>query len=208
MPRARHPITVDGKLDDWAEWQGEEISLSGEHFLGIKESWSGAGDVSAGIKVSWTPDGLYVAVSVVDDTYLPAADDMVVQFDCLMFMLDGRTAQHRSDASLGHGAYMVIVAAGPEGAGHRSLTYTPEFEGYTFAAQPTAVGYDAEFFTPFSEDLFPEQGFDVGREIQLSVVVVDHDEPSTGVDGLYWGAISDFRARTDPSFWKPMRLGE
>ncbi|MEO2114570.1 MAG: metallophosphoesterase, partial [Acidimicrobiales bacterium] len=209
VPQARHPIVVDGEFDDWAQWQGEVIALGGDDFLGRSETWTDARDLSASVRLSWTPEGLYYAVSVVDDIYLPATHDMVVQSDSLMFMVDGRGPRHLSGPSLGHGAYRVMFAGNASGDGHRSVSYLPEFDGYEFATQRTADGYDAEFFVPFSEKLFPDQGFEVGRVIQASVVVVEHDEPGfTGVDGLYWGAVADWNIRTDPSFWKPMRLGE
>jgi len=93
-----------------------------------------------------------------------ALDDWVIHFYCLMFRVDGRTAENRSEG-LGHGAYRVSVAADAGGRSHRSRTYRPDFEGYAFAVRATRAGYAAEFFSPCLEMLFPDQGFDVGREI-------------------------------------------
>ncbi|NIB42359.1 hypothetical protein HBA55_22320 [Pseudomaricurvus alkylphenolicus] len=211
IPLARNRIAVDGKLDDWAQWQGEPIVLDETTLNEGEETgvWGGPDDLSADIKLAWRKEGLYFAVTVTDDVYLPAEHDMVIVFDNLTFMVDGRGAENRTDSTMGQGAYMTIVSADVSGEGHRSLSYTPMFDNYTYAAQRTERGYVAEFFVPFSEKLFPDQGFKAGREIQLAVSIIDQDGPdSDGANVMAWGALVAEDIIKSTTYWKPMRLAE
>ncbi|WP_166996014.1 metallophosphoesterase [Pseudomaricurvus alkylphenolicus] len=217
IPRARNPITVDGKLDDWSQWQGEAIVLGAEFQIidsKMNAAWNGSKDLGAELKLAWAPEGLYFAVSVVDDVYLPAANNYVLGFDNMTFMIDGRLPENRNTTSLGDGAYMVIISEDANAIGEktRALSLMKDVfndKVYQYKAQRTKGGYLVEFFVPFSEALFKGQDFGVGRELQLSLTLIDHDSPGEfKAKAVNWGALPDRSALKRSTYWKPMRLGE
>lgn len=64
-------ITVDGKLDDWDQWQYSYILLPEEesnvsHF----SAYGGPEDLSAIVWFAWSPEGLYMAAEVTDDKHV------------------------------------------------------------------------------------------------------------------------------------------
>ena len=64
-------ITVDGKLDDWDQWQYSYILLPEEesnvsHF----SAYGGPEDLSAIVWFAWSAEGLYMAAEVTDDKHV------------------------------------------------------------------------------------------------------------------------------------------
>ena len=61
------PVSIDGKLDDWADIPNV-ISLTGsEHATFGPEKWSGDDDLSGKIHLAWRSGGIFLAAEVVDD---------------------------------------------------------------------------------------------------------------------------------------------
>ena len=216
IPKIQNQIKIDGNLEDWDDRSEETIPLD-ERFLYSSEFWTGPSDLSGQLKLGWTNEGLYVAISITDDEYLPdrdAAKDRAYNNDSIVIMFDGRELgeQYTTD-KLGAGAYMVCVRQGSDEDNYNtfSLADAKDWDDYEFSFQRTLFGYNAEFFIPFSEKHFPVQKFQSGRSIQLAVTVfdfdTDKDSGSSTRTRMIWGGKTSPKAHKFPSYWKPLKLG-
>jgi hypothetical protein len=189
IPRAPSSILVDGELKEWKDLRlrsGAEPTV-----VGPAESWTGDADASIAFDVARDNQFLYFAARVLDDAVRPEADAVEVR-------LDARPSAARSeDSRLVEGAYRFRLAApdGSDGSSLRVRSYggTNGRPSATVAGRRSDAGYDVELAVPL-EIIEQQQGPD-WPSIQLSIALVDVDEPGQAASRLLWRGTTDFDRR-------------
>ncbi|MFO7632051.1 MAG: sugar-binding protein [Caldilinea sp.] len=102
--RRGQPAALDGRFDDWTgPWVPINAVIQG------RTQWTGPSDLSAAFQVMWAAEGLYLAISVNDDTLRAApegsdlwqGDGVEVQFDRLLADDYADTLANDDDTQLG-----------------------------------------------------------------------------------------------------------
>ncbi len=175
---ARASIAVDGQLSDWSksEWwsTGNTPVLAG-----AIQNWTGAGDCSFQVSMSYDDDHLYVAARV--------ADEQVVVADSITLLVDPRLQLDRLNAtSLGRETVAVTINA-PESEEVKNCTVFGQRQrplpGVVAMGMKTQDGYVVEVSLPI-KSVIDVQGED-WSSLQFGVRVLDVDAVGEQVEVLW-----------------------
>jgi hypothetical protein len=167
IPKARKPIVIDGKLD---EWQGAfvtpvhvghpDFANRGSEFLFL-----------------WDDQNLYIGLRCLDQH--PAhigTDKQIWNGDAVEFYLDTRRGEQLGGAAFGPGTLHMFWTpfTGTEVKPRMGVRDLPEFknfklQGAEVAGEKTAWGYTAEFKLPWANfpNFSPKSGEVIGLECEL-----------------------------------------
>lgn len=80
------PPTIDG---DWSEWKDLTTEYPANNVVWGKNNWSGQNDLSASFHIGWDNTNLYIAVKVIDDTYVQnASGENMFKGDSIEIVMD------------------------------------------------------------------------------------------------------------------------
>ncbi|HEY3376338.1 MAG TPA: hypothetical protein VGL77_02490 [Armatimonadota bacterium] len=85
-PRCISPKVIDGRLDDWPE---SSLLLDGAYWRplpNVPAIYGGLYDLSGTVQLAWDAQRLYVAVTVVDDVFLPARQTPIDTGDAVLLI--------------------------------------------------------------------------------------------------------------------------
>lgn len=192
------PIQVDGALGDWDGVPNAIEMRDASHQTYHSASagpWAGVADLSATVRLSWRPDGLYVAAEVTDDTVQqPYSGRDVWKGDYVNLWLDFIPTAEPTRQQLGPGQYHIGISPGNFGGRAGGEGNTPP-SVFFFMPQNlpmpdaqarsrlTGNGYTLEAYIPFSA--MPEAGqIAQNRHITFEIAVSDSDGRPAAQDRL------------------------
>jgi hypothetical protein len=162
LPRADHPIEVDGELCDWQDVP----ALPRPHH----------GRTPGAVKLAWREDGLYGAVHATSGPPRPGTEQGI-GLDSLELWVDkaldrtpmmtAQTSQYVFSPAAEAGAGQARVAAG--GDVYRS-------DSLSCAWRPTQKGYDLEFHVP--AELLEPAAMEAGQQLGLNFTLNVAGEPA------------------------------
>ena len=175
VPRARQPVIIDGKLEEWAGVAKMPLAYAAR--IPITET----DNLSAQAQVQYDQDHLYVAVAVTDNVfYQPYSEDGVWQADNLQVFFDpkddGNDLDHHAD-DYEYG--LSLITCGAQAWVWRSPDrYEGESKDIELAVRRsgTVTTYEAAF--PAAR-LAPAQ-LAPGSALGFNLVVNDKDGPESG----------------------------
>lgn len=167
VPRAVKPVTLDGRLDEWAGAFVTPLHVGHPDFLnrGAEVLWL------------WDDDNLYVGLRCLDRK--PAhvgADNQVWNGDAVEFYLDTRRGERLGAREFGPGTLHLFYTpfTGTEIEPRIQVRDLPAFkdfklQGAKVAGMRTATGYTAEFVLPWANfpEFKPRAGEVIGLECEL-----------------------------------------
>ncbi len=142
--------SLDGNLEDWGDnWIPITAVVEGS------ANYSGNDDANGDFQVSWSVEGLYLAIRVRDDRYRagPNGSDMW-QGDGLELHLDRDLSGDFADNFANEDDYQLGLSWGPDRNETRLYRWLPQTEEGTFplsgAVVPDGEGYVAEVLIPWT----------------------------------------------------------
>jgi hypothetical protein len=198
--------TVDGDLSDWTTTSGKIRSV----VFGAS-NWSGASDASATYYIGWTQDALYVAVQVVDESFVQVSSGGgMFKGDIVELQLDSDLEGDYFSNSLTSDDSQIGLSPGNFGSlGPESWRWYPIglsglLTSVTVAATSTTDGYALEAMIPWSVfGLTPSAGDRFGFTLSIS----DNDLSGAPVQQSMLSTVST-RTLTNPTTWGTLVLGE
>ncbi len=202
-PSSNH--TLDGDFSDWSgNWQPIGAMVQGA------ENYSGPDDLRGEFQVSWSLEGLYLAVRVSDDRYRagPNGTDMW-QGDSLEIHLDRALTADYSNAVADSDDYQLGVSFGDERSEIRLYRWLPLAQEGAFpisgAVRAEGEGYGVEVLIPWT--LFDVTSADLGadKRFGFNLSISDNDGDSPAQESL----LSTSPARTtynNPTEWGTLIL--
>ncbi|MCB0106537.1 MAG: hypothetical protein KDE53_11525, partial [Caldilineaceae bacterium] len=142
--------TLDGNFDDWAGNWYAVTAVSGSD-----ANYEGANDLSGDFQVSWSLEGLYLALRVNDDRYRagPNGTDMW-QGDAIELHFDRLLSEDYADSLTNDDDYQIGLSWGPDRNEVRLYRWLPQAQEGTFSisgvVQPAGEGYQAEVLVPWT----------------------------------------------------------
>ncbi len=176
--------TLDANFDDWGEaWNPITTVAEGA------SNYSGADDVAGEFQVSWSPEGLYLAVRVRDDRYRPGPNGSDMwQGDTLEVHFDRQLAADFDQSFTNEDDYQLGLSWGEARNEVRLYRWLPLAKEGMFpvsgAVAPEGEGYRAEVLLPWTmldvtaEQLQPDQRF--GFNLSIS----DNDANSPAQESI------------------------
>jgi hypothetical protein len=179
-------ITLDGQFDDWnGNWLPIGNVVFGEN------NYGGGADLSGSFQAAWAPEGLYLAIQVVDDRFFPVpSGDQLFKGDGIELLFDralqadfDTTTINEDDYQIGFG----MRDAGSEVSRLNAYRWIPQDEAGSLTLQGagwlTAGGYQIEALVPWSAvDATPSDLPSGGTErlfgFTLSINDNDSDQPA------------------------------
>lgn len=167
IPRAKGPITLDGKLDDWADAFVTPVHIGHPNFA----------DRGGQFLYLWDEKNLYIGLRCLDRT--PAhigTDTQIWNGDAVEFYLDVRRGKDLGAAAFGPGTLHMFYTpfTKEEVKPRQQMRPLPAFKGFTLKGAKVAGakmpwGYTAEFELPWANfpDFVPKAGDIVGIECEL-----------------------------------------
>src|SRR5436305_9966443 len=167
IPKAAGPVTLDGKLDEWAGAFVASVHVGHPDFA----------NRGAQFLLMWDEQNLYVGLRCLDRT--PAhvmPDNQLWNGDAVEFYLDARTGKKLGAREFGPGTLHLFFTGftGTEVKPRVRLRDLPAFRGMTLqgaeaAAEKTPWGYTVEFKLPWANcpGFTPQAGVDLGMECEL-----------------------------------------
>ena len=176
------PITIDGKLDDWAEVPNPILLNKPEQVTYGKDMWTGPDDLSGVIRLAYRAGGLFIAAEITDDTVnMPYRARDIWKGDHINLWMDTSPAQDPNRKMFGRGQFHVVFNPGTLGGvnGKGEVTdpeiyvYRPEGlpqEGGQIVSRRTEKGYIIEAFLPWERVGIPaaRMNQDVNFEVAIS----------------------------------------
>ena len=150
-------ITVDGQLNDWITAPDFVLDSQSQIVYSVApQIWGGPHDLSAQAWVGWTPEGLYLAFNVADDTHVQAtADSNLWHGDHVELPFDTLLDKDYNTSSMNDDDYQIGLSVG-DYLGVPPVVYAwfngPAKPGALTTIQManthTADGYTLEVFIP------------------------------------------------------------
>ncbi|HYJ13305.1 MAG TPA: sugar-binding protein, partial [Thermomicrobiales bacterium] len=206
VPQAGSEIAVDGTLSN-GEYTGEALDL-GRIWEG--EDLESEGDAGGSAWVSWSDEGLYVAVEVIDDTpgtvLTPEDAKRHWRTDSVEIAVDPLGTASNTSATFKVGVFPSTTDGSAQAYRDADAHQGPVEEtapGFEVASSPTEpyTGYVVETFIPFSAlpaDIDPESA-------ALNIFIYDSDtEDLTGQTRLGWSTWNGVQG--DPYRWGRITL--
>lgn len=84
VPYLNHTISFDGMWDEWTSYE-----YPANYVIYGYNNWVGGSDLQSSFRLSWNYDALYIAVKVLDDTYVQnSSGQNLYKGDCLEILFD------------------------------------------------------------------------------------------------------------------------
>ncbi|MDY7010297.1 MAG: sugar-binding protein [Planctomycetota bacterium] len=171
-------ITIDGKLDDWAD-ASTHLTNTRERVKYKPEAWSGQEDCSFDTRIGYDDENLYLAIDVTDDVVVGSEGGSQWERDGVMIFWDPRPPDQRG-GRFADPCKMVRIWASHVTIGLQKGT----IQGCRMVSRRREGGYTFELAIPFSaidKDFKPAAGQTFGLEI----VVHDKDKtPAQAITGM------------------------
>lgn len=107
------PITVDGRLDDWATVPGALEINRREQVIYQPENWQSADDLSATVRLCWRREGLFIAAEVRDDVFANSGSGAdAFRGDHIELYFDAVPAREPSRDAFGAGQVQLTLSPG------------------------------------------------------------------------------------------------
>lgn len=155
-------ITVDGRLDDWANVPNALVLDRAEQVSYGRDTWAGVEDLSATVRLAWREGGIYLAAEVTDDhVRQPYVGRNIWMGDHVNLWMDLTPGVDPQRSMFGEGQFHVVLSPGNfggEAGGDQAIApeiyvYRPEGleqQGGEIVAVRTERGYLIEAYLPFS----------------------------------------------------------
>ena len=203
----------------WDEWKSPQMPLNSVVYG--KGNWTGEDDLSASYRVGWDDNYLYLAIKVVDDSYIQnATGDNLYKGDSLEVQLDTNYYGDFYTASLNNDDFQLGLSGGKAGAG--KYTLAGPSEAYLWSPYGSAGGrskvkmafsrgvnfddkpaYRAEIAIPWSTfGITPYNGMTLGFAFSVS----DNDNKSKNVQESMISNAPNRVSVLDPTLWREMIL--
>lgn len=180
IAKASGPITIDGKLDDWAELS---ISVDRPDQILIQPgAWRGPDDGRYRFDVAWGDEALFLAIEVFDDQVhaVPGVPPWIQDG------IEVRIDAHQPPANRTNERKIIFVALSPGDHWEHGIPLIKEVhlpEGSRYACLATDTGYVAEIAIPSS--VLDDLADGPWTSFRLNVQVDDTD-PDEGTSQLNW----------------------
>ncbi|MBN1264923.1 MAG: hypothetical protein JXA25_05475 [Anaerolineales bacterium] len=197
--------TIDGDLDDWGTLpESASINTFGSSY------WSGTSDLSAGFKLLWDGDYLYLAVAVTDDIHSQTHSGYYIyEGDEVEIMLDANLESDFNTNALNSDDYQIGLSPGdfsslsPEYYRFFPSGYGAYPSGVVVKAVQTASGYNLEAKIPWSA--FGISDPYIGSHYGFALGVSDSDVSGTSDQQSMTSIVSGYRL-TRPGTWGTLIL--
>jgi hypothetical protein len=199
------PPAINGP---WDEWTTTQYPLKNVVFGAA--DWSGSGDLQASYRVGWDSSYLYLAVKVLDDSYVQDTSGAnLFKGDSIEVLLSTSPDTDSSSLGLTAAHYQVGISPGRPGIGQNLEAYLwyPQSKAGSLSNVPMAAvsmpdGYRIEFAIPWSVfGVTPAKGQVLGFAISVS----DNDDQSQDIQQTLISSAPD-RVLTDPTTWVLLTL--
>jgi hypothetical protein len=146
---------IDGQVGDFSGLKPWQANRRRQVVIGVadpfastneKDAWGGPDDLSAEFAAARVPEGLYVAVKIIDPGELHPAAKGPWSGDCLELFLDLRADAEVGLDAVGANTYQVFLRAPADGTTPKPEGRMPE--GIRAVATRTKTGWQAEFLIP------------------------------------------------------------
>ncbi len=196
---------LDGDVSEWGGGWSPIAAVS----LG-RENWQDAADLSGDFQTAWSPNGLLLAVRVVDETYRDGPNGtQMYRGDGLEIHFDRRLGSDFTEADISDDDYQLGLSFGPNFNSLRAYRWYPynleeafRLEG---AAVPTERGYQVEALIPWRIFEVNGDGLESGQTFGFNVSINDNDGNAPEQQSV----VSASLARTtydDPTEWGTLVL--
>ncbi|MCC6423073.1 MAG: hypothetical protein IT447_06295 [Phycisphaerales bacterium] len=186
------PITVDGRLDDWASVPSKVEMDRPDQVVYQPENWKSADDLSAVVRFCWRSAGLYVAAEVRDDVFSNSGSgENSFRGDILELYFDAAPTRDPSRDEFGGGQTHLLLSPGnlmddrPPGAFgrvnaevYRIYPDHKSISDASIASVKTQKGWTLECIIPW-EDLGVTGQVGRGRVFGLEVALDDCDSSAS-----------------------------
>ncbi len=185
LPRALHPIVLDGDDSDWrnvpvfrADTADDVVHGKPNYAEQWLPQWRGPADHSAELKLAWRRhDGVYFLLDVRDDAFMPAPPERgdVFRYDCLELFFDSRSAE-KLGSPLSPGAEQAMVVPGDGPSRILFARAEQDFLNIECFGKRTATGYRLEGrITPRDKSAFRALP---GSRFMMDFLIDDTDKPT------------------------------
>ncbi|HET6384028.1 MAG TPA: sugar-binding protein [Armatimonadota bacterium] len=167
IPRAQHPITIDGNLDDW----------SGAFITPLNATNPDFANRATDVYYLWDEQALYIGLNAMDRNPTQiAGDNALYDGDAVEFYLDTRSGADLGAKEFGPGTLHMFFTAltGHDLKPRYHLRDLPAFKdltlkGVEMAAARTPAGYTLEFKLPWANfpAFKPGAGTPIGIDVEM-----------------------------------------
>lgn len=167
LPRAKRPIVMDGKLDEWAGAFSTPVNFGHADWVNRAAVWH----------TLWDERNLYVGLECLDEAIFNAAPGPIYNGDGVEFYLDLRDPKEVGTGQWSAGTVHLFYTAASNGEIKPRIQIRPGIpafagmttEGMEAAAAKTEHGYSVEFRLPWSKSpgFKPEAGREIGIDCEL-----------------------------------------
>ena len=194
------PPTIDGP---WDEWTTTQYPIKNVVFGA--DNWSGASDLQASYRVGWDSHYLYLAVKVIDDTYVQNASGAnLYKGDSIELLLSTNPNADSPTLGLTAADYQIGISPGKPSIGQSMEAYlwypqakAGSLSNVAIGAVPMNDGYRIEFAIPWSVfGISPAKGQVLGFAVSVS----DNDNKTQDVQQTLVSSVPK-RDLTDPTTW-------
>jgi|GEM_PF-2121292 len=182
------PVTIDGKLDKWANLPFE-VKEPGQ-IKGDEKKWAGPDDLWFRFGVEYDDDYLYFAIEVFDDDLRVGSGRSPFDQDGIEFRLDGRTEHDRVRGGISDRVDILLVALSPAPSGTQDMAvYYNDLvpKGLKAICVKTDKGHNTEIAVPASWINDLQKG--AWENFRLNIAIVDYDgagSKSPGMSQVWW----------------------
>jgi hypothetical protein len=193
---------------DFSDWNFQKHPVS--YVVFGSKNWKGSGDLSGKLMVGWDNDKLYIAIKVLDDTYVQnARGAQLYKGDSIDILLDTNVASDYYLKALSSDDFQLGISPGSPQPGNKMEAYLwypknragslPDVKIEAFLLDD---GYRLEAAIPWSTfGIIPFAGQHFGFAFSLS----DDDDPGTTIQQSMVSTIPN-RQLTNPTTWGDLTL--
>jgi cellulose/xylan binding protein with CBM9 domain len=183
------PISIDGKLEEWSSvpFLKKMNSKKQVIFLAEGRKWNSAKDLSGEIRLSWRPEGLFIAAQVKDDKFTNSGPgDKMFHGDHLELFFDATPDKDSKRNKFGKNQFQFTISPGnlnddrPVGSFGRidpeMYRFSPSSKSVInamVAARKTNTGWNLEALIPWDE--FGIKNPRNGKRLKLEITISDSD---------------------------------
>jgi hypothetical protein len=200
------PPTIDGNWDEWTSTQ-----FPANYVVYGGGNWEGKDDLASAFRIGWDNNNLYIAVKVVDDTYVQNASGAnIYKGDSIELLIDTDLYNDFNSTELSSDDYQLGISPGNPKPGENTqayLWYPSSSAGERISVEIKAIGgsglYRVEAAIPWSVfNYTPSAGKHLGFQLSVS----DNDKSNENTQQTM---VSEIKTRklTDPTAWAELVLG-
>ena len=201
------PPTIDG---DWSEWKDTTTEYPATDVVWGRNNWSGGSDLAGSFHIGWDNTNLYIAVKIIDDTYVQNASGQYLYMgDSIEILMDTKLKDDFYYNDLSPDDFQLGITAGrPDinGTKEAYLWLPNNVAGarsvVKIAARQENGLYRVEAAIPWTVfEMTPTAGMHVGFGLSVS----DNDNASQNLQQSMVSNNPD-RSLVDPTTWGDLQL--